>query len=210
MPSHFSTRGKLDFEGKDVAAESGQIDSAARIKVERKLPQGCVTLRHKKLVLRTRNARPPKIVFPEDELRREFYKNHPFEKFRPRIVMETNGKNNQDWGRLSNGASLVTGESVVRYQHYLMQAEGMSKQDAYTQATNEFYKVRAREEMENKIARQEAVFYGARMLEKPFSTSQAKVERSQMSRNKKLFEVRQKEQHIRNVAATGKTFAAGV
>ncbi|KAJ1800828.1 mitochondrial ribosomal small subunit component, partial [Coemansia sp. RSA 2399] len=156
MPSHLSTRGKLDFEDKRETAESGQTNNISKAKIERQLPQGCVTIRHKRSLLRTRNARPPKIVFPEDELRREFYNNHPFEKFRPRIVMETDGKNNQDWSQLLKSTSQVVGESVVRYQYYLMQTAGMTKQDAYAQATNEFYKVRAREEMEAKIAREEA------------------------------------------------------
>ncbi|KAJ1662590.1 mitochondrial ribosomal small subunit component [Coemansia sp. RSA 1813] len=201
-PSHLSTSGKLDFEGKHAASENRQSAGiSSRVKIERQLPQGCVTNRHTKSFLRTRNARPLKIVFPEDELRREFYNNHPFEKFRPRIVMETDGKNNQDWSQLSKSTSHVVGESVVRYQYYLMQTKGMSKQDAYALATSEFYKVRAREEMETRIARQEAMFYGARMLERPFSTNQIKLEKSQLAKNAKIFRQRREQQRMRSVVS---------
>jgi small subunit ribosomal protein S23 len=32
---------------------------------------------------------PPKIVYPEDSLRAEFYKSHPYEVIRPRCLVET-------------------------------------------------------------------------------------------------------------------------
>ncbi|KAJ2558502.1 mitochondrial ribosomal small subunit component [Coemansia sp. RSA 1933] len=200
-PSHLSTRGKLEFEGNHVETDGRHTSTTFKGKIGRQLHKGCVSLNHKKSNLRTRNARPPKIVFPEDELRREFYNNHPFEKFRPRIVMETDGKNTDDWSQLSKSTSQVIGESVIRYQYYLMQTTGMSKRDAYVQATSEFYKVRAREEMEAKVAREEAMFYGARMLERPFSTNQLNLEKSQLAKNTKIFRQRLEQQRMRNVVS---------
>ncbi|KAJ1814050.1 mitochondrial ribosomal small subunit component [Coemansia sp. RSA 2598] len=104
-PSYFSTKGKLAFEkdGADVA--SGGVAT-----IKRTLPKGCVSIGHSKRHLRTRSTRPPKIEFPEDKLRRVFYKNHPFELSRPRIVMEPTGLTNQDWSQLAGGSRQITGE----------------------------------------------------------------------------------------------------
>ncbi|KAI9506708.1 mitochondrial ribosomal small subunit component [Coemansia spiralis] len=194
-PTQFSTKGKLEFEAGDNT-EKPAHNTTPKARIERQLPKGCVSIRHNKTHLRTRNARPPKIVFPEDELRKDFYENHPFEKYRPRIMMETDGKNNSDWSQISHGTNHVTGENVIRYQYYLMQTAGMSKQEAYAQATSEFYKIRAREEMEAKIAKQEARFYGARSLEKPFSAHQLILEERHIRKGSKVVEQRQEAQRI--------------
>ncbi|KAJ2760710.1 mitochondrial ribosomal small subunit component [Coemansia nantahalensis] len=205
-PTLFSTRGQYTFE---AGARGSRQGSAALHgeQIRRALPKGCVSARHNKAALRTRCNRPPKIEFPEDELRREFYKNHPFELFRPRIVMELTGKNNQDWSRLADGTGQVTGESVVRHQHYLMEARGLSKQEAYAQATREFYKIRGREELESRIAQQEAHAYGAQGLLKPFSGKQLAVEERELRRSAKTFDARSEEQAVRG-AVTEKMFAA--
>lgn len=115
-PADFSTRGKLEFEASKSNGHSmtQQVDNAgARIK--RALPEGCVALKHKKAFLRTRSTKPPRIEFPEDRLRRKFYKNHPFERARPRIVMEPTGKTNQDWSELSQRTGQITGERYVLF-----------------------------------------------------------------------------------------------
>ncbi len=43
--------------------------------------------------------RPTKIVYPEDELRQHFYRQHPWELARPKMVLETDGMDarNRDW-----------------------------------------------------------------------------------------------------------------
>lgn len=45
--------------------------------------------------------RPQRITYPEDALRTTFYKDHPWELARPRIVLEIDGKDHQrcDWGK---------------------------------------------------------------------------------------------------------------
>jgi small subunit ribosomal protein S23 len=45
--------------------------------------------------------RPQQIVYEEDELRRTFYRDHPWELARPRIVLETDGDDDRhrDWSR---------------------------------------------------------------------------------------------------------------
>ncbi|KAJ2780984.1 mitochondrial ribosomal small subunit component [Coemansia javaensis] len=200
-PTLFSTRGALAFE--KGGGRSGGGDGGHEAEIRRTLPPGCVTVRHSKAALRTRSNRPPKIVFPEDGLRREFYKNHPFEMYRPRILMETIGRGSQDWSRLAGSPGQVTGER----QHYLMVAEGMSKQEAYAKATHEFYKIRAREDMEASVARQEALFHGAQTMDKPFSAKQLAVEEREMRKSTAAFTARAEEQLARN-ATTEKMFAA--
>jgi small subunit ribosomal protein S23 len=45
--------------------------------------------------------RPQEITYPEDALRRTFYKDHPWELARPRTVLEMDGKDAQrcDWSK---------------------------------------------------------------------------------------------------------------
>lgn len=60
--------------------------------------------------------RPKQIVYLEDELRQTFFKDHPWELARPRIVLELDGKDYQrcDWskGLVQTGIPL-TGERQV-------------------------------------------------------------------------------------------------
>ena len=45
--------------------------------------------------------RPQPITYPEDKLRRTFYKDHPWELARPRVIVEADGKDYQhvDWSK---------------------------------------------------------------------------------------------------------------
>lgn len=45
--------------------------------------------------------RPQRISYPEDALRKIFYKDHPWELARPKIIVETDGKDYQyvDWSK---------------------------------------------------------------------------------------------------------------
>lgn len=64
---------------------------------------------------RPRNIfRPQAITFPEDELRKTFFKDHPWELARPRIAVELDGKDGRfvDWSRgLKQPGRQVSGES---------------------------------------------------------------------------------------------------
>jgi small subunit ribosomal protein S23 len=60
--------------------------------------------------------RPTRIVFPEDELRRTFYRDHPWELARPRIFAETDGLDARyrDWSKgLRQIGMPLTGERLV-------------------------------------------------------------------------------------------------
>lgn len=107
---------------------------------------------------------PQKIVYEEDELRRTFFKDHPWELARPRIIMELDGKDARylDWskGLLQSGFPL-TGESVVQRQLWLMHNQpNITKAQAYDQVRREFYSIRQREEIEKRIAQEEARMVG--------------------------------------------------
>lgn len=57
--------------------------------------------RHKQKHLRSRPPRPVPIVYPEDRLRRQFYKDHPFELARPQVLVENKlGINRTDFSQL--------------------------------------------------------------------------------------------------------------
>ncbi|KAK3941748.1 mitochondrial ribosomal protein S25 [Diplogelasinospora grovesii] len=109
--------------------------------------------------------RPTRITYPEDELRRDFYRDHPWELARPKMVLELDGKDARyrDWSKgLRQPGMPLSGESVVQRQLWLMEnTPGMSKQMAYDIARREFYKLRQQEEMERRIAQEEARMVGA-------------------------------------------------
>ncbi|KAL2135919.1 hypothetical protein VTI74DRAFT_6302 [Chaetomium olivicolor] len=119
----------------------------------------------KKPGTRPRNIfRPTKIVHPEDQLRQEFFRDHPWELARPRMVLELDGQDARyrDWSKgLRQPGMPLCGESVVQRQLWLMEAKGLSKQRAYDVARKEFYKLRQQEEIERRIAVEEARMYGA-------------------------------------------------
>ena len=71
--------------------------------------------RYKQKHLRTKPPRPAPIVYPEDRLRRQFYKDHPFELARPQSLVENKlGLNRTDYSQLLLPGMLpeeVTGET---------------------------------------------------------------------------------------------------
>jgi small subunit ribosomal protein S23 len=59
------------------------------------------SIRHKQKNLKTKAPKPRAIVYPEDRLRRQFYKDHPFELQRPKLLVETTeGINRTDFSQL--------------------------------------------------------------------------------------------------------------
>ncbi|KAK4101970.1 mitochondrial ribosomal protein [Parathielavia hyrcaniae] len=108
--------------------------------------------------------RPAEIVHPEDELRQQFYRDHPWELARPMMVLELDGKDarDRDWSKgLRQPGMALSGESVVQRQLYLMEVRGKSRARAYDMARKEFYELQQQEEIERRIALEEARMYGA-------------------------------------------------
>lgn len=115
---------------------------------------------------------PLKIKYEEDQLRKEFFRDHPWELARPRIVLEKSGKDfeNYDWSRLQQPGKRLDGESVVQRQLWLLNnVPDMTKTAAYDIARREFYRLRLRQEIEQRVAAEEAeatgAVFGTRMLD---------------------------------------------
>ncbi|KAK3387505.1 37S ribosomal protein Rsm25 [Podospora didyma] len=107
--------------------------------------------------------RPTKIVYPEDELRQTFYRDHPWELARPMLVLEMDvtEARTRDWRTLEQKGMRLSGENVVQRQMYLMQHEGLTKNQAYDVARKEFYKVRQQEDIQRRVVLEEARHVGA-------------------------------------------------
>ncbi|CAN8104192.1 unnamed protein product [Discula destructiva] len=125
---------------------------------------------------------PQPITYPEDELRRIFFKDHPWELARPRIAVELDGKDGRyvDWSRgLRQPGVMVSGESVVQRQLWLMEnglpqyveneATGdrelihkpVTREQAYDMVRKEFYAIRQQQEITRRVAAEEARMVGA-------------------------------------------------
>ncbi|PHH59534.1 hypothetical protein CDD81_2896 [Ophiocordyceps australis] len=108
--------------------------------------------------------RPQTIRHPEDNLRATFFQDHPWELARPRVIVESNGMDHQrrDWSKpLYKSNAPAYGESVVQRQMWLMQNNAMSKAQAYDMARQEFYFVRQKQDIERRVAVEEARWTGA-------------------------------------------------
>jgi len=108
--------------------------------------------------------KPQPIQYEEDKLRSDFFGDHPWELARPRIVLEDDGKDGQrwDWSNIQQRGRPLSGESVIQRQLWLMNnVSGMSRDQAYDKARKEFYALRQEEEVERRVAREEALSTGA-------------------------------------------------
>ncbi|ROW06848.1 hypothetical protein VMCG_03966 [Cytospora schulzeri] len=117
---------------------------------------------------RQRNPRnifkPQRITYPEDDLRTTFFKDHPWELARPKVVVELDGKDGRyvDWSKgLRQPGMTVSGESVVQRQLWLMEnTENLTKEQAYDIARKEFYNIRQQEDIQRRVAQEEARMVG--------------------------------------------------
>ncbi|KAI1381638.1 mitochondrial ribosomal protein [Hypoxylon crocopeplum] len=147
---------------------------------------------HKKQNPKTRRPsrlfQPQPLVYEEDELRTTFYKDHPWELARPRMIIEMDGKDSRryDWskGLIQPGMPLC-GESVVQRQLWMMHnVPDITKEQAYDIVRREFYALRQEEEVERRIAKEEAQMVGA-YFGKSFSQVGMQLEDEQFEKWKK-------------------------
>lgn len=108
---------------------------------------------------------PKELRYEEDSLRRTFYSDHPWELARPRVVLETSGDQykDADWstGLVQPGIPL-SGECVVQRQLWLLEnVPDITVPQAYDTARKEFYTLRRRQELGDRIAAEEARHMGA-------------------------------------------------
>ncbi|KAI9710201.1 MAG: hypothetical protein M1812_007473 [Candelaria pacifica] len=121
-------------------------------------------LQHRKRKRPSRMFQPQRITYEEDHLRQEFFGDHPWELARPRLVLENDGRDGErnDWKEIKQSQRQLDGESVVQRQLWLLNnVEGMTRTKAYDQARKEFYALRHSEDIERRVAREEALSTGA-------------------------------------------------
>ena len=108
---------------------------------------------------------PVEIRYQEDELRKQFFSDHPWELARPRVVLERDAEEGKvvDWSRgVQQPGRPTTGEDVVQRQLHLLQTvPEITVAQAYDKARKEFYDVRRQEDIQRRIAAEEAEATGA-------------------------------------------------
>ncbi|KAL8770322.1 MAG: hypothetical protein Q9209_003958 [Squamulea sp. 1 TL-2023] len=115
---------------------------------------------------------PQRVVYEEDSLRKEFFGDHPWELARPRVVLENDGNDaeRKDWSLVTQPDRPIDGESVIQRQMFLLHGNPekgqkpdpkMTPAKAYDQARKEFYDMRLRQDIERRVAKEEAMATGA-------------------------------------------------
>ncbi|EMF08258.1 uncharacterized protein SEPMUDRAFT_14511, partial [Sphaerulina musiva SO2202] len=139
----------------------------------------------------SRLFQPLSLKYAEDQLRWEYYNDHPWELARPRVVLENDGRDREryDWsvpldyslrrpktdtrdefGRDHveweevmevQGNRPINGEAVIQRWQWLLQHTAMSNAAAYDMARKELYRFRHQKEVEARVAREESLAVGA-------------------------------------------------
>jgi len=111
--------------------------------------------------------KPLEISYLEDELRKQFFRDHPFEAFRPTSLVE--GREIEDehpvrgkaWTRLRQRTRNPKPEDAVRFALNLHQHHEMPLSRAYATSVGQFRSLRSEQEVATMIATLEAEHYGA-------------------------------------------------
>ena len=108
---------------------------------------------------------PVEIKYEEDELRKQFFQDHPWELARPRTVLETTGDQHKEsdysTGLRQPGVPL-SGESVIQRQLYLLEnTPDITREESYDIARREFYILRRQQATRRRVAKEESLHMGA-------------------------------------------------
>lgn len=153
-----------------------------------------------KMLKKPEKARTSPIFYLEDEVRRQFFRDHPFEAFRARSMVESglieseHPVRGEAWTRLSQRGrnpspeeyvcdalslyicSSSTLNSAIRFAVNLYEYHGKPLTDAYTSSIAQFRALRAEQHIASQVAIAEAQAYGgvfkAGELEKGFLREQ--------------------------------------
>ncbi|KAG2350143.1 hypothetical protein BDR05DRAFT_954237 [Suillus weaverae] len=116
--------------------------------------------------MRKPKTEPLPIFYLEDKVRRQFFRDHPFEAFRPVSIVEGREVEDEhpvrgtDWTRLAQRGLNPSPEDAVHFAVNLHNHHKMALSIAYTRAVAEFRSLRAGHDFANTFARMEAEAYG--------------------------------------------------
>ncbi|KAH9964247.1 mitochondrial ribosomal protein S25-domain-containing protein [Russula dissimulans] len=117
---------------------------------------------------KTPGPRSLAITYVEDGIRRQFFRDHPFEAFRARCITEAGTIEDEhpvsglDWTRLNQRGRNPSPEDAVRFALNLHQSHGLALSDAYATSIAQFRALRAVQHVAIRFAAQAASACGAR------------------------------------------------
>ncbi|KAF5384843.1 hypothetical protein D9615_001356 [Tricholomella constricta] len=116
---------------------------------------------------RAYDPKPLPIAYLEDKIRRQFFRDHPFEAFRPATLVEGAGVEDahsiygKAWTRLRQRGRNPTPEDAIRFTLNLHEHHDKPLAEAYTTAVAQFRALRSEHHIATKIAVMEAEYLGA-------------------------------------------------
>ncbi|WVW84703.1 hypothetical protein I302_106737 [Kwoniella bestiolae CBS 10118] len=131
------------------------------------IPAGELERRDRLRKYKSRKQKPERIVYLEDKIRRQFFKDFPFEALRPvslvegREIDESKKVEGGEWVKLEQRGEYPTVEDTISFVLNVQQTRQIPISEAYAIATREFINLRARHEQATIAAEIEARHYGA-------------------------------------------------
>jgi small subunit ribosomal protein S23 len=116
---------------------------------------------------RSTGLRPLPVTYTEDNIRRQFFRDHPFEAFRARSLTEVGTIENEhpirglNWTRLNQRGRNPSPEDAVQFALNLHQAHGLVLSDAYATSIAQFRTLRAVQHVATRFAAHAASAHGA-------------------------------------------------
>ncbi|KAF8633006.1 hypothetical protein AX15_001603 [Amanita polypyramis BW_CC] len=112
-------------------------------------------------------TKPLPIYYVEDDIRRQFFRDHPFEAFRPATLVEREGVRDDhpirgnEWTRLRQRGRNPTAEDAIRFAVNLYEHQSLSLTEAYARAIAQFRSLRSEHFIATRFAVMEAQYLGA-------------------------------------------------
>ncbi|KAF9053351.1 mitochondrial ribosomal protein S25-domain-containing protein [Panaeolus papilionaceus] len=136
--------------------------------------------------LRPHSARPLPVYYVEDDLRRQFFRDHPFEAFRPSSLVENDAVHHEtrvsgkEWTRLRQRGRNPTPEDAIKFALNLYQYHSLSLSDAYSRAVAQFRALRSEHHIATTFAVLEAQElgskFGASEIEQAYTLNKKNIE----------------------------------
>ncbi|EPQ30261.1 uncharacterized protein PFL1_02377 [Pseudozyma flocculosa PF-1] len=121
----------------------------------------------KKLRAQGPKLAPKPIIYDEDRLRRQFFRDHPWEAYRPKTLVEmtdkvgTESRVNGDPRKLTSYGRNPSVEDFIACTLAAHRNGGLSLSQAYHNTLSSFYAIKAEQEHARRYAILEAKYYGA-------------------------------------------------